>query len=248
MNNYKPILPHIIPQKQVICGFTTRDGGVSPPPFNFLNLGFKTLDDPRNIGKNHRILYQHLNVDKSHVALMEQIHGDTVSVIESGGKIPLSDGLITSKVNLMLGVLVADCIPLLLFDPSQHVIGAIHCGWRSISACIAEKALGMLTEEFGSYPGNVVAILGPSAGSCCYKVGEDVAELFHDSSVIKRDGILYADLKAELSVHLLKAGVRDSNIEIISDCTICNEHLFFSHRRNNKYSGRMMGYIMMKDN
>jgi len=248
MNNFNPVIPHIIPQQQVICGFTTRNGGVSPPPFNSLNLGLETTDDPRNIQENHRIVYRYLSIDENQVALMKQVHGKKISMVKSGKKFPSTDGLITSKSNLMLGVLVADCIPLLLFDPSHNIIGAVHCGWRSVSDCIAEKALGVFTEEFGTHPEDVVAAMGPSAGPCCYEVGEDVAGLLQVSSVIKRDGILYADLRAELSDHLLKAGLSVRNIEIFSDCTVCNEKLYFSHRRDNSNAGRMMGYIMKKDN
>jgi len=248
MNNFNPVIPHSIPQQKVICGFTTRNGGVSPPPFNSLNLGLETTDNPRNIQENHRIVYRYLSIGENQVALMKQVHGGRISVVKSGGKFSSTDGLITSKSNLMLGVLVADCIPLLLFDPSYNIIGAVHCGWRSVSACIAEKALRIFTEEFGTHPEDVIAAMGPSAGSCCYEVGEDVAELLQVSSVMKRDEILYADLRAELCDHLLMAGLNIRNIEIFPDCTICNEKLYFSHRRDNSKAGRMMGYIMIKDN
>ena len=248
MNNFNPVIPHSIPQQKVICGFTTRNGGVSPPPFNSLNLGLETTDNPRNIQENHRIVYRYLSINENQVALMKQVHGGRISVVKSGGKFSSTDGLITSKSNLMLGVLVADCIPLLLFDPLHTVIGAVHCGWRSVSACIAEKAVGIFTEEFKTHPEDVVAAMGPSAGSCCYEVGEDVAELLQVSSVMKRDENLYADLRAELCDHLLMAGLNIRNIEIFPDCTVCNEKLYFSHRRDNRNAGRMMGYIMMKDN
>ncbi len=236
----------LIPSEKVICGFTTRNGGVSSPPFDSLNVGYHTSDNTLNIRENRRIVYSYLEVEKTNVALMEQVHGKKISIVETGGIFPATDGLITSKPGVMLAVIVADCIPLLLFDSAHNGIGAIHCGWRSITAGTAEKALKKMIEEFGTQPENVIAAMGPSAGPCCYETGEDTAMLFRSTSAIKRGGEIYIDLKVELKDHLLMVGLNSRNIEIFPDCTICNEKLYFSHRRNNVSSGRMMGYIMIK--
>jgi len=246
MNGFNPLIPSIISTKQVICGFTTRNGGVSPPPFDSLNLGSHTLDNALNIRENRRIIYNYLEVEETHVALMEQVHGKKISIVETGGLFPATDGLITSKSGVMIAVKVADCIPLLLFDTINNIIGALHCGWRSITAGTAEEALKIMIEEFGTYPEDVMVVMGPSAGPCCYEIGEDIAGLFQSASVVKRDGGIYVDLKAELKDRLLTAGLNNRNIEIFPDCTICNEKLYFSHRRDNVSSGRMMGYIMIK--
>ncbi len=244
MSSFNPIIPRIMSQKKVLYGFTTRKGGVSSPPFDSLNLGLHTSDDPLNIRENHRIVYNYLRVDESHVARMEQVHGKNISIVQNGGFFPAADGLITSKYGVMLCVMVADCVPLLLFDSAQNIIGAIHCGWRPIVAGVAEEALKIMIVEFGANPEDVLAVMGPSAGSCCYEIDEDTAGHLRSSSVIKRDGQLYADLKSELNNHLLMEGLNKQNIEIIPDCTICNSHLYFSYRRDNVLSGRMMGYIM----
>ena len=244
MSHYNPILPHIISQKQVRCGFTTRNGGVSLPPYDSLNLGGKTADDPLNIRGNRSIVYYFSGVDEKNVALMEQVHGNNISIVHTGGIFPETDSLITSKSGIMLGVLVADCIPLLLFDPTHRVIGVVHCGWRSIVAEIAEKTINTMIDEMGTHPEDVLAVMGPSAGSCCYKIDKETADLLLPESIIVRHGEIYADLRAELRVRLLTAGFSDQNIEIFSDCTICNEQLYFSHRRDKKNAGRMMGYII----
>ncbi len=246
MNSIKPIIPRSIPRKHAICGFTTRYGGVSPPPFDSLNLGLDTPDDPLHVRENHSIFYRYAGVDDAHTATMKQVHGENVVIVRKGGIYPATDGLITSLCDVLLAVRVADCIPLLLFDPAHEVAGAIHCGWRSIAAGIAEKALSKMKKYKGTRPEDVMAVLGPSAGSCCYEIGKDTAEYFQPASLINRDEKIYGNLKAELSHHLLIAGLRSCNIEIISDCTICNESLYFSHRRNGLYSGRMLGYIMIK--
>jgi YfiH family protein len=246
MNEIQPRIPSIITGSSIICGFTTRFGGVSPKPFDSLNLGFNTPDDPANTAENISRFQTFLHVERSDIALMEQVHGVHVAVVDRGGRYPATDGLISGRTNVLLTVSVADCIPLLLYDPVQRVIGAIHCGWRPIVGSIAGRAVKIFTRTFGSKPADILAVMGPSAGSCCYEIGDDVSEILNPSSVIERGGGQYADLRAELCTRLTGAGVTRSNIEIFSDCTICGEDLYFSYRRDGMNSGRMMGYIMMK--
>ncbi len=246
MSNFKPIIPLSISRTNVLCGFTTRCGGVSPPPFNSLNLGTDTPDNPLNVHKNLSIVYGYLGVDENNTAIMKQVHRNNVVIVSKGGVYPSTDGLLTSSCGILLAVRVADCIPLLLYDPVHEVAGAVHCGWRSIAAGIAREALSRMNADMETRPEDVIAVMGPSAGSCCYEIGEDITEYFQPASIIRRDGKLYGDLRAELSYHLLGAGLNGNNIEIVSDCTICNENLYFSHRRNGLYSGRMMGYIMIR--
>ncbi|MFC1538765.1 peptidoglycan editing factor PgeF [Candidatus Latescibacterota bacterium] len=242
-----PRIPDIISGKNVVCGFTTRNGGVSSSPFNSLNLGFNTPDESANVEKNHSLIHKFLHIERNRTALMEQVHGSNIAVVSEGGRYPLTDGLITSKPNIMLGVLIADCIPLLLNDSKLNVIGAIHCGWRPIVDGIAKKAIEIFVGQLGSDLSSVTAILGPSAGPCCYEINGELASQLKQSSVIKRNGKLYADLRSELCFNLMRAGINQSNIEVIHDCTICNGSLYFSHRRDGINAGRMMGYIMLKD-
>ena len=245
-NKINPTVPDIFPSESLICGFTTRLGGISSPPFDSLNLGYATPDEQSAVCENHNILYRYLGVDASNAAFMEQVHGGFVCEVDSGGISPGADGIITSKPGILLGVKCADCIPLLLFDPVRMAAGAIHCGWRPIVAGIAVKALNLMAENHGSNPGDIIAVLGPSAGPCCYEVGTDVAGRLNHGSVINRNGKLYADLRAELKHRLLDYGLNARNIEIIPHCTICNKSLYFSYRRDGSLSGRTMGYIVMK--
>ena len=246
MKRIIPIIPTLLPSNMVMCGFTTRLGGVSLPPFDTLNLGYETGDDQSVVKENHTILYRFLNIDESDVAVMEQVHGTRIGVIDSGGVSPATDGLITSSPNIMLGVKCADCIPLLLFDPAHKVAGVVHCGWRTLVNGIAEKAVNIMAAYRGTVPNDVIAAMGPSAGACCYEIGMDVARHLHPKSVNARNGQLFTDLRTELTYRLMILGLRSRNIEIIPDCTICNEHLYFSYRRNGMKSGRIMGYIMIK--
>jgi len=246
MNKLNPVIPRFISPEKVLCGFTTRSGGVSPEPFDTLNLGFKTPDERTNVTENRQIFYRYAGIDEDNIACMGQIHRSAVRIVTRGGVYEGTDGLLTAHPGIMLGVLVADCIPLLLYDPVHDVIGAIHCGWCSTVNNIAGKALGMMTEHFTTDPGELITVLGPSAGPCCYRVGEDVARYLDPGSIRTFDGSVYADLRAELTGRLVKAGVDILHIEIFNDCTICNESLYFSFRRDGIRSGRMLGYIMVK--
>ena len=232
--------------RRVAWGFTTRNGGVSCPPFDSLNLGLKTMDDPDAVRENHHRLYSFAGVKHENAADMGQVHGDVVRVADCGGSYPETDGLVTATSGLLLGVRTADCVPLLLFDPERRVAAAVHCGWRSITAGIAGKTLRLMRERYGSDAAAVAAAIGPAAGPCCYEVGPEVAGLLDSSSVVGHDGVLHADLKNELRIRLLGAGLASGAIETVPGCTICAPDLFFSHRRDGDRSGRQMGFIVLR--
>lgn len=245
MNDLRPIVPRLLDGRRVICGFTTRTGGVSRPPFDSLNLGVNTDDDPVAVRENCRILFRYFGVHEDDVALMRQVHGADVRIVDHGGVSDSTDGIFTTRNGLLLGVRVADCVPVLFHDTARGVIGAVHCGWRPIAADILERSLALMHREWGSHPGDVQVVLGPSAGACCYEVGGEITERFAPESLSRRDGRVYADLHAEIAGRLIRAGVSGGNLESISRCTICHGAEFFSHRRDGRSSGRMMGYIML---
>jgi len=241
------LVPGIFPSEEVLSGFTTRRGGVSKPPFDSLNLGYGTPDDRSAVGENHAIVFRYLGVEPGNAVFMEQVHGSRVVVVEAGGTVPGADGIVTVTPGLLLGVKCADCIPLLLYDPRGKAAGAVHCGWRSIVSGAAGNAVRLMKDTGGSEPGNILAAIGPSAGPCCYEIGNDVASCFHRGSVETRGGKLYGDLKSELKRRLLGYGLREENIDLFPDCTVCNRSLYYSHRRDGTMSGRMLGYIMLVD-
>ncbi len=246
MNELTPKIPLLPSPDKVLCGFTTRNGGVSPAPFESLNCGFNTADTHANVLENTAIVYRHAGTSAENAACMGQVHGSEVRVVNSGGVYNHIDGLMTIQPGVLLCVQVADCIPLLLHDPVHNAVGAIHCGWRPIVAGIAEKALEIMKDRYGTDPETVTASMGPSAGPCCYEVGDDVARVLHPSSLINRNRTVFADLKAELSRRLISAGLKKNNLEIFDDCTICNESLYYSFRRDGKNAGRMLGFIMVR--
>jgi YfiH family protein len=245
MSNLRLIIPRFPDSGQVICGFTTRLGGVSLPPFDSLNLGTRTSDPPDSVRENYRILYTHLGVREDRAALMCQVHSAFVRIVDRGGVYDETDSLLTSTPGVLLGVRVADCVPVLFYDSGKKVVGAIHCGWRPTVSGILEKTLERMALGWQTNPADVHAALGPSAGPCCYEVGSEVAAQLYSAAVQVRSGRLYADLHTEITGRLLSSGLRRENIISFPECTICNPSLYFSHRRNGLHSGRMMGYIML---
>ncbi len=239
------LLPLLFKEDSILAGFTTRRGGVSLPPYDSLNFGAGT-DDAAHIAENYRVFREYAGVSENCVALMEQVHGSDVRAVSEGGVYPDTDGLATDTRGLLLGVRVADCVPLLLFDPARQAAGAVHCGWRPITGGIIENAVECMVERFECRVSDVRAATGPSAGPCCYEVGADTAKHFNDISVIKRNNTLYIDLKAEITARLLDVGIGNNNIEHDADCTICNPQNYYSYRRDGDSSGRMMGFVMLK--
>jgi YfiH family protein len=219
---------------------------MSGVPYDSLNLGFNTPDNPVHVSENWRRLTGFLNIDLFCVARMGQVHGVTVQRVDRGGVYPGTDGLITGASGVLLCVMVADCTPLLLFDPDNHTAAAVHCGWRSLTGGIVERTVEAMRKEFGSLAENLLAATGPSAGSCCYEVGPEVAGLLHRDAVINREGRLYGDLRADITFRLTEIGVDCANIDNNSDCSIHMDSLYFSHRRDSSSSGRMAGYIMLR--
>jgi len=235
------IRPSVFPPV-ITAAFSTRNGGVSPHPLG-LNLSFKVGDDPANVQKNREIFFGALGISLAHLAIPGQVHGTTVRRVEGPGEYAETDALITSHAGVFLCVSVADCVPVLLVDPSRGTIGAVHAGWRGTASGITSAAVRAMQTEFGSGPAALLASIGPSASSCCYRVGEDVASRFSPSFVRREEGECFVDLKGANRSQLLEAGLRPENVELSPHCTISDALLFHSFRRDGAQSGRMMAVI-----
>lgn len=241
-----PLISDFFDPARVTAGFTTREGGISQAPYDSLNLGMSTGDSAEKVEYNRQLLYQYADVSDSCVAIMKQVHGHDVTVVTEGGLYPDSDGMITAIPGIMLCVQVADCVPLLLFDPSNGTVAALHCGWRPLTGGIIDNAIRIMVDRFGSKTNYIRALYGPGAGPCCYEVGGEVASQFDTESVVQRNRSFYADIPAEIRRRLKHAGIANENIHGFNDCTICNPGRFFSYRRDGKHTGRMMGFILLK--
>ncbi len=225
-------------------GMSTRQGGVSPEPLG-MNLSFRVGDESVHVVENRRRFFGALGFDPAHLAIPSQCHSSNLRSINRPGEYESCDGLVTMETNLPLVITVADCLPVVLFDPKAGVLGHVHAGWRGSAGRIVEKAVAMMSDEFGASPDTMVAYLGPSAGVCCYEVGPEVADAFLPSQCEVRNEKIYLNLKKGNTDQLLNSGLRSENIDIAPDCTICSPELFHSYRRDREKSGRMMAVVSL---
>jgi YfiH family protein len=227
---------------EVLCGVSTRGGGVSPGAKG-LNLSYSVGDDPANVAENRRRLFSTLGAEMSQLVLPKQVHGNTVREVNSPGSVEACDALVTAVEGLILGVSIADCLPGFLYDPRHRCVAAVHAGWRGSKLRVLEAAARFLVLKHGAHPSELIAYLGPSAGPCCYEVGEEVAREFDPSFLLRGAGKPRLDLKAFNRQLLLDMGVPASRMEVSDQCTICDQALFHSYRRDGADSGRMIGII-----
>ena len=170
----------------VVHAFTTRHGGVSPAPFNSLNLADHHGDSNENLLENYRRLGAAVGFDAKRAVACRQIHSDHVCVAreEDAGKLlwdeRLDDGdaLITNVPDLPLFAYGTDCCVITLYDPSTRCIGAVHAGWRGTASGIALKAAVTMMSYYGADPYTLRAAIGPSIGKCCFETDRDVADAF----------------------------------------------------------------------
>jgi len=212
--------------------FTDRRGGASLGVYESLNLGQHVGDDPSIVSRNRAVI--------GDAQFMNQVHGDSVLVIDSiDAQAPTCDGLITTKPNLQLAVMVADCIPLLLV--SKEAVGAIHVGRAGLVNRIALKAI-QLMRTAGAI--DIHAILGPSICGSCYEVPfemqQEVMQEHPRAFATTRKGTPGLDLPKALIADLVSVGV---SYEASTICTFEDE-LYFSHRRQNP-TGRFAGVVSL---
>jgi len=219
-----------------------RYGGRSPKSYG-MNTSFDVGDNPGNVEENRIAFLRQLGISPDQLAIPRQRHTATIKKITESGTYEECDALMTDIRDVFLSITVADCAPILLFDASKRVLASVHAGWRGTEKQILLKTILAMQQEFRSVPGDVYAFIGPSAGVCCYEVGEEVAEKFDSQFVVQRNGKLYVDIKKANEAQLQRAGVPGFNIETHNDCTICKKESYHSYRRDRERSGRMLAVI-----
>ena len=236
---------------------TTRHGGVSSGPYASLNLSTSTGDSAANVEANYARLADALHLPRGGFATTWQVHGTRVvrATHEHVGRIDdQADGLVTDVPGLPLTQRFADCTPLLVYDPRRHVIGMGHAGWRGTVDGMAAALVQALSAEFGSHPADLVALVGPSIGPCCYEVGDEVAAavraalpdaatlLIHPAD--QPAARPHLDLWAANAAQLHRAGV--AQVEVAGLCPRCQRDTFFSHRGDGPVTGRFGAVMMLK--
>lgn len=247
-------------------GFSTRLGGVSKGRFASLNLGFNRGDSKENVIENYKRVSKAMNVSYRNLVLSDQVHDTKVVYVDKTyvagerleKKLSRIDGMVTDVPGIMLATSYADCVPLFFADPVKRVIASSHSGWRGTAGFIGSKTIKKMEEQFGSQPGDIECIIGPSICQDCYEVSEDVI------NEIKRvypentwDDIFYCKNKAEKKYQLdlwaanfhqlMLAGLKKEKIYISGLCTCCGNMVLFSHRASGGKRGNLNGFIMINE-
>jgi len=221
-----------------IVGFTTRVGGVSRGPYESLNLGILTDDDPENVVENRRRACGEVEADAATATMAWQHHGAEVrraeprGIVTPGTLFDRCDGLWCDERNQAMMLLTADCLPVAIAraNGARPAIAVLHVGWRGLLAGIVASGVEALDA------GELAAAIGPGIGPCCYEVGEDVALPFRTAfgEDVAVDGKL--DLWSATERALREAGC--ARVERTDLCTYCHPQGFFSHRRDKGLTGR----------
>ncbi len=234
---------------------STRIGGVSLKPYHELNMGYHVGDDPKRVAENRRIFCKTIGIKLDSLVLAQQVHGDKIMVVnekhagcgaydfESG--LPDTDALITNSNSIAIGILTADCVPVMLFDPIKKVIGVSHAGWKGSLLRIAAKTVLKMNEIYGTEPSDCLASIGPCICKNCYEVSDIIIEQFENTFNYKtKNKENKLDLPHIIRIQLNEIGVKDiSSMEL---CTACNLNLFYSHRAENGHTGRMISLLKLR--
>jgi YfiH family protein len=177
--------------------------------------------------------------------LLKQVHGCRVQAAPWEGR-PTADASVADEAGLVLGIETADCQPILFIDPVHRRVAAAHAGWRGTAAGVARETVAALVAR-GSAPGDIIAVLGPSIGPCCYEVGPELQDEFGpDGATFFRPGPRgkpHLDVRAANVRQLEQAGLAPGHIHHVADCTRCRADLYHSYRREGKGAGRMINFV-----
>ena len=236
--------------------FFNRKGGVSRGIFNSLNCGLNSSDKKRDISSNINIVCKKIGIINKKLVMLNQIHSNKFHFISSNNLIkrkPLcGDALITKEKNIALGILTADCVPILIFDKNKDIISAIHAGWRGAYKDIVKKVIKFLIKK-GSHTRDIIAVVGPCISEKSYEVKKDLMNRFIKKNKTNKRFFIFKNKKTYFSLNgyiynqLKIMGIK--NLEIIKKDTFNPKNNFFSARKsiqnkNNDY-GRNISIIMI---
>ena len=248
-----------------VChGFSTRQGGVSQPPFDTLNLAPGRDDDPAAVRENYRRFCAAVGADPAGLVKNHQVHSDRIRRVGPDDQLPdpaapgvlEADGLVTDRPGVCLTIFSGDCIPILLYDPHQNVIAAVHAGWRGTAAGAAFQGALAMTERYGCRPENILAAIGPGIAPCCFETHADVpdglrAGLGREAqdfiAPIPGTDKFHVDLKGANARWLERAGLDPAHIALCPACTACRLDRFWSHRIQGTRRGSMAAMIQLAE-
>jgi YfiH family protein len=249
---------------ELSVGFTTRHGGESPIPFQSMNVSLRVSDDVQAVMNNRNTIEAYTGLGEHSWTCAEQVHGTQIRIVKQEHRgagreridteLEQADALLTNEPGIMLVSFYADCVPLYFFDSRHHIIGLAHAGWKGTYGRISKHVMDEMATTYGTSVTDLHCAVGPSIGGCCYEVDRNLIEQFAtqfphmERFVTRSDDQAMLDLKALNISILLEAGVPAERITSSLYCTSCsdNGNLFFSHRRDQGKTGRMISWIGLK--
>ena len=244
--------------------FSTRIGGVSEGAYKSMNLNYKRGDDPEKVTENYRIFCNAAGFDFDSLVSSSQDHNTFVRKVTRADcgigitrphDIASVDALVTDEPGVTLVTHYADCTPILFADPDKKVIALAHAGWRGTVGKIGEAVVEKMEEDYGCDPADIIAVVGPAIGECCYEVDTPVYEQFASLTELKPayftkslgSGKYIINLKEVNRRMLMGAGLLSINITISDVCTKCNSGLLFSHRAHGAQRGGLIAMMSIKE-
>lgn len=215
---------------------------------DFVNLAFTTINVDMASKEDRKNICKELNMNYVNLTNNKQTHSDIVNIIkkEDIGKVKEGDALITNLKHTPLLIFVADCVPIAIMDPTNKVAALCHAGWRGTYSKITENAIKKMKKLYNTNPKDLVCVLGPSIGPCCYEVSKDLIEKFNtiitnndEKFYIIKEDKYYLDLWKVNELILKNCGVKEENIINLNICTSCNSDKFHSYRKHNQTTKRL---------
>jgi YfiH family protein len=234
----------------IIHGFTTRVGGVSRGRFATLNVGSRWGDEPEAVTENLRRVASAAEFELERLVTVRQVHGDIVLAADEVDASSEADALwcgrMRSNPRAVVGVMTADCVPILLCDRDATVVAAVHSGWKGTVANIAARTVERLISA-GVAAEDLLAAIGPCIEVGAFEVGEEVAQRFDARFVDRERGPKpHVDLVACVRDQLEHAGIPANQIERVGSCTHANPDLYFSYRRDGAGIGQQLSLIGLR--
>ena len=233
----------------LIAAESTRHGGVSPVPFASLNLGINTSDEAANVDENRRRFFEAIGADSNaHFASSHQVHGTEILHATEPGRFDGYDALITNQPGLLIGVTIADCVPILIYDEAHQAVAAIHAGWKGTIGALVTKTLEAMHQQFGTLGAQCYAYIGTCIDERSFEVGPEVAEQFATTfkRAISNSDKCYVDLKATNKKYLIDFGIPLQHIDVSPFSTVLHNDTYFSYRAEKGQTGRMLAVIGLK--
>lgn len=257
----KPILRYYDLHPDVTAFSTTRRGGVSQGNYSQLNINGYCGDDEAHVAENRTLLAAELGIATERLFLPHQVHGVEVRALkddflrldteEQRRMLEGVDAVMTDVAGICIGVSTADCIPVLLYDPTHRAAAAIHAGWRGTVARIVQHTVRQMALVYGTDPRDLLAVVGPGISLDAFEVGDEVYEEFEqagfDMTVLaERLKKWHINLPLCNQLQLVEQGVPAANIQQSGICTYSHPDEYFSARRLGIKSGRIFTGIQIK--